>query len=64
MDSMWILIKVLMWDVDKSFGAKVGRGDNGGVDSDVDIEVVSGDDKGFLLEPVYEVGSGDDSSCW
>ena len=46
-DSMRILIKVLMWDVDKSFGAKVGRGDNGGVDSDVDIEVVSGDDEGF-----------------
>ena len=47
MDSMWILIKVLMWDVDKGFGAKVGRIDNGRVDSDVDIEVVIVDVEGF-----------------
>ena len=34
------------WDVDRIFGAKVGRGNNGGVEIDIDAKVGNVDDEG------------------
>ena len=50
------------WHVNIIVGAKVGRGNNSGVDSDIDTNVVNVDDEGVELKVLYEVSSGYGSS--
>ena len=52
----------LYWYVNISVSDKVGRGNNGGVDSDVSAEFRSEYGKIIELEYVDEVGSGDSNS--
>ena len=50
------------WDIYRIVGAKVGRGNNGWVDSDIDTIVGSGYYEGVELKFLFEVSSGDGSS--
>ena len=52
------IVKSVYWDSDISVGDEFGRGDNGGVESDDDSEVVNGYNKGIEREVVDEVVSG------
>ena len=47
--------------VDRSFSARVGRGNNSSVDIDIDVESGSGDDDVVELKVVDGVGYGDDN---
>ena len=56
------IVNIIYWDFDRSVWDKVGRGNNGGVDSDVSAEFRSEYGKIIELEYVDEVGSGDGNS--
>ena len=54
---------IVYWDIEKSFGDNVSRGNNSGLDTGFCAEVGSGDSKGIELKLGYEVGSRDGRSA-